>query len=74
MNHVTMLPEELKQLTGYEHPSKQLLILQKRGFIRAYIGRKGLILERAHYEAVCRGISEKPLVKEVNLSMFGVLR
>lgn len=52
---------ELFAITGYELPCKQLNVLHGRGFHRAYIARKGgVVLERAHYEAVCRGESEKP--------------
>ncbi len=52
---------ELIDITGYELPCKQLGVLHKRGFHRAYIATKGgVVLERAHYEAICRGESEKP--------------
>lgn len=71
MNDVTLQPEELEQLTGYEQATKQLDVLHKRGFTRAFIGRRGLVLERAHYEAVCRGQIDRPAPKEVNLSFFG---
>lgn len=56
---VRLSKEELRDLTGYEQPSKQLAELHRRGFHRAYIGRHGLVLERAHYEAVCQGSTEK---------------
>jgi hypothetical protein len=47
---------ELVQLTRYERAERQLEVLHLRGFHRAYIGRdKTVVLERAHYEAVCRG-------------------
>jgi hypothetical protein len=47
---------ELEALTGYKIATKQLAVLQRRGFTRAFINRLGdLVLERAHYEAVCRG-------------------
>lgn len=49
---ITLSPAELESLTGYEQPCKQLNILHKRGFNRAFVGRKGVVLERAHYEAV----------------------
>jgi hypothetical protein len=71
MTAVTLQPEELAQLTGYEQATKQLDVLHKRGFSRAFIGRRGLVLERAHYEAVCRGQIGMPAAKEVNLSVFG---
>jgi hypothetical protein len=41
-------------------PTKQLNVLHARGFVRAYIGRHGVILERAHYEAVSRGELQAP--------------
>lgn len=70
MSAITLQPEELEQLTGYEQATKQLDVLHKRGFPRAVIGRHGLVLERAHYEAVCRGQIDRPAAKEVNLSFF----
>ncbi|MCH8178170.1 MAG: DUF4224 domain-containing protein [Proteobacteria bacterium] len=65
MSNLILSKEELVQLTHYEQPSKQLAELHRRGFVRAYIGRHGLVLERAHYEAVCRGETErkKPTVR-----------
>ncbi len=61
---------ELLAITGYELPCKQLGVLHKRGFHRAYIAHKGgVVLERAHYEAVCRGESEKPR-KSANISFL----
>jgi hypothetical protein len=71
MNAVTLQPDELEHLTGYEQATKQLDVLHKRGFTRAFIGRRGLVLERVHYEAVCRGQIDRPVAKEVNLSFFG---
>lgn len=53
--------DELRSLTGYRRPAEQLIELHKRGFHRAYRNAAGrLILERAHYEAVCRGASTQP--------------
>ena len=71
MTAVTLQPDELEQLTGYEQATKQLDVLHKRGFTRAFIGRRGLVLERAHYEAVCRGQLDKPEARSANLSFFG---
>ena len=48
---LVLSPSELADLTGYEQPCRQLDVLHKRGFSRAFIGRKGVILERVHYEA-----------------------
>jgi hypothetical protein len=48
--------QELVDLTGYKIPSRQLEALKSRGFVRAYRGRNGrVILERPHYDAVCKG-------------------
>jgi len=53
---VTLSPKELEQITGYATPLKQLNVLHKRGFVRAYRARTGqIVLERQHYFAVCRG-------------------
>lgn len=70
-NHAVLQPDELEQLTGYQIPTKQLNVLHQRGFTRAFIGRRGLVLERAHYEAVCRGQAEKAAEKKVNLAFMG---
>jgi Domain of unknown function (DUF4224) len=56
---ILLSAEELAELTGYKHATKQLAELHRRGFHRAYIGRHGLVLERAHYEAVCTGATER---------------
>lgn len=53
-----MSPVEIESLTGYKQGTKQLSILRERGFNRAYIGRLGVILERAHYEAICAGAAQ----------------
>lgn len=50
-------PEEIIALTGYKIASKQLRELQRQGFHRA---RRSMvtgevILERPHFEAICRG-------------------
>jgi hypothetical protein len=56
---ILLSPQELAELTGYKQASKQLAELHRRGFHRAYNGRHGLVLERAHYEAVCQGVIER---------------
>lgn len=61
-------PDELVEITGYKWASKQLKVLHDRGFYRAEIDRFGHVsLERAHYEAVCRGAVERarPKVKSL---------
>lgn len=71
MSAVTLQPDELEKLTGYEQATKQLMVLHKRGFSRAYIGRHGVVLERPHFEAVCRGQIGVPMEKQIDLSFFG---
>lgn len=63
---LTLSPAELSDLTRYQQPKKQLAILHLRGFARAYLDHSGqVVLERAHFEAVCRGESQpaRPRVK-----------
>jgi hypothetical protein len=56
---LNLSPEEVQDAAGgYLRPADQLRELHARGFTRAYIpkvGRKRVILERAHYDAVVRG-------------------
>lgn len=48
--------EEILELTGgLSQPRRQLDSLRAAGFWRARIVRGQVILERAHYEAVCAG-------------------
>lgn len=57
-----LTPHELQTLTGYKQPAAQLAELLRQGYWRArrapITGR--VILERAHYEAVARGIDQQP--------------
>lgn len=51
-----LTPDEIRELTGYTQPAKQLAELHRRGFVRAYRNRLGQVtLERAHFEAVEAG-------------------
>lgn len=51
-----MTPEELERVTGYKTPKRQEKELHRQGFYRARIAVTGnVILERAHYDAVCAG-------------------
>ncbi len=64
---------ELVELTGYQKATKQLQVLHRRGFHRAFISRAGrVVLERAHYEAVTRGETAAPGAarKAANLSFL----
>lgn len=58
MTSITLSPEELLQVTGgYKRPGDQLQELRRQGFHRARLAKVagGVILERAHYDAVCAG-------------------
>ena len=54
---LTLTPAELVVLTGgLTQPRRQVDELRRHGFWRARLGRDNqVILERAHYEAVCAG-------------------
>lgn len=59
----TLTADEVKELTGgYVMPAKQLAELHRQGFWRARRSALtgAVILERAHYEAVCRGQDAEP--------------
>lgn len=58
MIDLTLSPAELQQVTGgYKRAGDQLRELHRQGFHRARLGRVTgqVILERAHYDAVCAG-------------------
>lgn len=57
MASITLTAGELRQVTGgKQHARRQLAELHARGFWRARLGVDGkVVLERAHYEAVCAG-------------------
>lgn len=58
MTDVLISPDEISAICGgYTQPAKQLQELHRQGFWRARRSRLtgAVILERAHYEAVCRG-------------------
>jgi hypothetical protein len=71
VTNVALDSAEIVCLTGYEQPCKQLAVLHKRGFVRAFMGRKGVVLERPHFEAVSRGYMGPAKTKEANLGIFG---
>jgi hypothetical protein len=52
--------KELYLITGYKKPQLQLQELKRQGFYRARQSQRtgSIILERAHYDAICRGSSE----------------
>lgn len=54
----TLLPQDeiVRLCCGIIQPARQLAFLRdQRGFVRAYMHRGLVCLEREHYEAVCRG-------------------
>lgn len=49
-------PKELADLVGTNRKADQIEQLHRDGFVRARLDRRGNVLvERAHYEAVCNG-------------------
>ena len=53
---IILTSEELAGVTGYRTSKRQLEELHRQGFYRARISATGnVILERAHYDAVCAG-------------------
>lgn len=68
---ITLSPDEIEALTGYANATKQLQVLHRRGFLRAYINRKGMVVvNRTHYEAVTRGEVHNAAKKTANLSFL----
>lgn len=66
MSSYILADEELRAITGYALAKKQLDALHRAGFYRARLSPAGtVILERAHYEAVCAGNNQpnRPTVK-----------
>lgn len=59
---LTLTLAELAQLTGYRRPAEQLAELHRQGFYRARRSPAtgAIILERAHYDAVCGGARQTP--------------
>lgn len=61
MTTATLTPDELAEITGYRQPAAQLRVLRERGYWRAWQASTGrVVLERAHYEAVCSGQALTP--------------
>lgn len=53
---IILTSDELASVTSYRTPKRQLAELHRQGFYRARIAATGnVILERAHYDAVCAG-------------------
>ncbi|PZQ77765.1 MAG: hypothetical protein DI563_02465 [Variovorax paradoxus] len=59
MTSLLLSSDELHALTGYRMAARQLKALHQAGFHRARKGPTGaVILERAHYEAICAGVQQ----------------
>jgi hypothetical protein len=68
---IALEPVEIETLTDYKIATKQLQVLHRRGFTRAYINRSGIVvLERSHYEAVTRGEMQNVGRKSANLTFL----
>lgn len=76
MRSGVLSPKEIFDLTGYSQPSKQVEALISRGFTRTYRDKRSgrVVVERCHFEAVCRGEYMLPHrgtpSERVNLSLF----
>jgi hypothetical protein len=55
VSNVVLAPEEIEAITPYCARTKQLNELHRQGFYRARFGWCGVVLERAHHEAVIAG-------------------
>ncbi|WP_322470258.1 DUF4224 domain-containing protein [Hydrogenophaga sp. SNF1] len=72
-SEILLSDADVEALTGYSIATKQLQVLHRRGFHRAYINRRGqVVLERSHYESVSRGeaAAQAGQLKAANLTMF----
>lgn len=73
MSDLVLSEDDIEALTGYTIATKQLQVLHRRGFHRAFINRLGtVVLERAHYEAVTCGAAPTEITgkKSANLSFL----
>lgn len=57
MTDTTLSTIEIERITGYKRPADQLAELHRQGFYRARRSPTTghIILERAHFDAVCAG-------------------
>jgi hypothetical protein len=55
VSNIVMSPVEIEAITQYRLPTMQLNELRRQGFFRARMGRRGVVLERGHYNAVVAG-------------------
>ncbi|MCK9687356.1 hypothetical protein [Scleromatobacter humisilvae] len=57
-DRLLLTAEEVSAVTGYVKPALQVRELHKQGFIRARVNvRNEVILERAYFDAICRGVA-----------------
>lgn len=75
MSDIILSEAEIHAITGYDRATKQLEVLHRRGFTRAFINRAGeVVLERTHYEAVTRGevvtAGQEPKRRGANLAFL----
>lgn len=56
----TLTADEVRELTGYSTPARQIRALHAAGYWLARITPLGVSLPRAHYEAVCGGARQEP--------------
>lgn len=69
MADLILAGEEVKRVSGgYSQPAKQLAELHRQGFWRARRSKitGEVILERAHYDAVCSGREHASVVDTVS--------
>jgi Domain of unknown function (DUF4224) len=60
MTQLVLSSSEIRAITGYAMPCKQLAALHAAGYVRARRSHAGeIILERDHYHAVCCGDFER---------------
>lgn len=55
IDELLMTRDELQELTGHQQPRRQLKRLHADGFWRARLVGGRVVMERAHYQAVCQG-------------------
>jgi hypothetical protein len=66
---ITLTSSEIERITGgYKQPGKQLAELHRLGFYRARRSKVtgGVILERAHYDAVAAGLPASPATSKAD--------
>jgi hypothetical protein len=75
-SEILLSDADVEALTGYSIATKQLQVLHRRGFHRAFINRRGVVvLERSHYEAVTRGEAQPTVgFKAANLEFLRTKR